>query len=333
MLIRIVDIGSNSIKSSVYEIAGQGHKLASKEKLQFSLGEEVFSGGSISEEAQEKVADFLKALPEAEAGGRIQFTFTLATSAVRSARNKDAFVKRLQQRAGQQVRVLSGEEESFLIHMGIASKAGVGPQETLKTIDIGGGSAEISWSRGLAYLGGHSCDLGAIRLSKRFLKGGKALSREAAEQIRELALSELEAKAAGQGVPEGRRGIGSSGNIRAIAKMAACVRGQPFQKVVPEITPGSLEDVIEASLGRPPQAIQQLFDIPAERARIIMPAVVVLLCAMRRYGIPRLEVSEAGLREGAVFWWSRNGHLNLPAAGAEADAASGGSGPSPGIRP
>lgn len=336
MLIRIVDIGSNSIKSSVYEITGQGnqgHKLVSKDKLQFSLGEEVFTGGSISEEAQDKVAEFLKALPEAESGGKIQFTFTLATSAVRSARNREAFVKRLQQRAGLQVRVLTGEEESFLIHMGMASKAGVGPQETLKTIDIGGGSAEISWSRGLAYLGGHSCDLGAIRLSKRFLKGGKALSREAADQIRDLAHAELEAKAAGQPPPEGRRGIGSSGNIRAIARMTACVRGLPFQKVVPEITPGSLEDVIEAALGRPPQALQQLFDIHAERARIIMPAVVVLLCAMRRFGIPRLEVSEAGLREGAVYWWSRNGHLTLPAPGGEADAASGSAGSATGGRP
>jgi exopolyphosphatase/guanosine-5'-triphosphate,3'-diphosphate pyrophosphatase len=330
VLIRIVDIGSNSIKSSVYEIAGQGYKPASKEKLQFSLGEEVFTGGSISEESQEKVADFLKALPQADGGGKIQFTFTLATSAVRSARNKEAFVRKLQQRAGLQVRVLTGEEESFLIHMGIASKAGVAPQESLTTIDIGGGSAEISWSRGLAYLGGHSCDLGAIRLSKRFLKGGKALTREAADQIRDLALAELEAKTAGQGTPEGRRGIGSSGNIRAIAKMSACVRGLPFQKLVPEITSGSLEDVIEASLGRPPQALQQFFDIHAERARIIMPAVVVLLCAMRRFGIPRLEVSEAGLREGAVFWWSRNGHLNLPVPAAEADAASGAAGASGG---
>lgn len=323
MLIRVVDIGSNSIKSSVYDVAGQNHKLASKDKLQFSLGEEVFSSGSIGEDAQDKVADFIGRLPDSVSGERVHFTFVLATSAVRSARNRDAFVRRLLQKAGLPVRVLSGEEESFLIHMGIASKAGIGAGEALKTIDIGGGSAEISWSRGLSYLGGHSYDLGAIRLSKRFLKGGKALSREAAAQIQDLALAEFRSQAAAQPAPEASRAIGSSGNIRALAKMVACVRGIPFVKLVPEITPGSLEDVIEASLGRSPQSLQSLFDIHAERSRIIMPAVVVLMASMRFFGIPRLEVSEAGLREGAIHWWSRNGHLNLPvpAASGEPGAA------------
>jgi exopolyphosphatase/pppGpp-phosphohydrolase len=54
---------------------------------------------------------------------------------------------------------------------------------------------------------------------------------------------------------------------------------------------------------------------------------------MRRIGIPRLEVSEAGLREGAIWWWSRHGHLNLPV---ESPAEAGGAAPGtagPGIRP
>lgn len=323
MLIRIIDIGSNSIKSSVYDVVSQGHKLAAKDKLQFSLGEEVFTLGAISEDAQEKVAAFIRNLPESQGGEKIHFTFVLATSAVRSARNRDAFVRKLQQRTDLAVRVLSGEEESFLIHMGIASKAGIGEKEELKTIDIGGGSAEISWSRGLAYLGGHSYDLGAIRLSKRFLKG-RVLTREAAAQIHDFALGEFRAKVAARPVPGSQRAIGSSGNIRALARMAACVRGLPFLKLVPEITPGSLEDVIEVCIGKSSQHLQSLFDIHAERSRIIVPAVVVLMAAMRFFGIPRLEVSEAGLREGAIDFWSRHGHLTLPVESAPESALAAG---------
>jgi exopolyphosphatase/guanosine-5'-triphosphate,3'-diphosphate pyrophosphatase len=311
MLIRIVDIGSNSIKASVYDVVSRTHRLVSKDKLQFSLGEEVFTQGSIGEDAQEKVAAFIQGLPAAAGGEKVHFTFVLATSAVRSARNAEPFARKLQQRTGHPVRVLSGEEESLLIHLGIASKAGVGAQEILKTIDIGGGSAEIGWSRGLHYLGGHSYDLGAIRLSKRILKG-RPLSREAVAQIQDLAFSEFRAKEDGRPALEAGRAVGSSGNIRAIAKMVAGVRSGPFLKLVPEITPGSLEDVIEASLGKAPQALQATFDIHAERSRIVMPAVVVLLAGMRHFGIPRLEISEAGLREGTIWWWSRNGNLQLP---------------------
>jgi exopolyphosphatase/guanosine-5'-triphosphate,3'-diphosphate pyrophosphatase len=311
MLIRIVDIGSNSIKASVYDVQNQDHKVVSKDKLSFSIGEEVFSQGSISESAQEKIASFVQGLPGSVDGDKVHFTFVLATSAVRSSRNSDAFARKLQQRTGIAVRILSGEEESFLIHMGIASKAGIGPQDVLKTIDIGGGSAEISCSRGFDYLFGHSYDLGAIRLSQRFLKG-KTFSREAFDQIQDLALNEFRTRFEIRSVPPTQRAIGSSGNIRAIAKMVQCVRGLPFVKLLPEITPGSLDDIAEISLGKSHQNLQSLFDISFERAKIIMPAVVVLSAAMRHFGIPRLAVSEAVLREGAAFFWSRHGNLNLP---------------------
>jgi exopolyphosphatase/guanosine-5'-triphosphate,3'-diphosphate pyrophosphatase len=311
MLIRIVDIGSNSVKSSVYEAEKQDHKLVSKDKLSFSLGEEVFSSGSLTEGAQDKVIRFIADLPVSVSGGKVHFTFVLATSAVRSARNKDAFARKMEAKTGQALRILTGEEESFLIHMGICSKADVKPGEFIKTIDIGGGSAEISWSRGYEYLAGHSYDLGAIRLSQRFLKG-KALTREAYELIYDHAKNEFKTRYEIKAPPPSRRAFGSSGNLRAIQRMVQNVRGGPFLKLLPEITVGSLEDVAELCMGKSAQGIQGLFDISLERARIIRPAVVVLAASMRWFGIPRLAVSEAGLREGAAYWWSRHGNLNLP---------------------
>ena len=291
MLIRIVDIGSNSVKASVYAVEKQDHKLLAKDKLAFSVGEEVFATGSISESAQDKVARFITDLPDAVGGSKVHFTFILATSAVRSARNRD--------------------EESFLIHIGIASRAGAGANEIIKTIDIGGGSAEISWSRGFEYLAGHSYDLGAIRLSQRFLKG-KTFSREAYELIYGHCKQEFKTRYPVIAPPPSQRAFGSSGNLRAIQRMVQNVRGGPFLKLMPEITIGSLEDVAELAMGKSAQGIQSLFEISLERARIIMPAVVVLAASMRWFGIPRLAVSEAGLREGAAYWWTRHGHLNLP---------------------
>ncbi len=311
MLILIVDIGSNSIKASVYDVQNQDHKLTDKTKLNFSLGEEVFSTGSISEGAQDKVAAFLSGLPQTVSGDKVHFTFILATSAVRSAKNRDAFIRRVDQKTNLNVRVLSGEEESFLIHLGITSRAGIGANEIIKTVDIGGGSAEISWSRGFEYLGGHSYDLGAIRLSQRFLKG-KTFSREAFEQISDLALTEFKTRFKSEPIPACQRAFGSSGNLRAIAKMVECVRGGPFSKLLPEITVGSLEDIAEFSQGKSSQNLQSLFDITLDRARIIMPAVVVLAVSMRYFGIHRLAISENGLREGVAYFWSRHGHLNLP---------------------
>lgn len=313
MIIRIVDIGSNSVKASLYAVQGGRHRLIKRNKLDYSVGNAVFPQGSIPESGIRKIAAFVKAgfSEKVRAAEKPHFTFVLATSAVRSARNRDAFATRLAAETGVAVRILDGAEESFLIHGGILSQAMPRPGEVIKTIDIGGGSAEVSWSRDGHYLFGRSYELGAIRLARKFLADGKPLTRS---DLRRISDHALEAFRAGSppAAPAADRAIGSSGNVRAIAHMAAKARGPAFARLLPVITPGTLEDLAEVSLGRTPAALATAFDLPPARAAIIMPAVMVLHASLRHFGISRLEIAEAGLREGAAAYWSRHGHLNLP---------------------
>jgi exopolyphosphatase / guanosine-5'-triphosphate,3'-diphosphate pyrophosphatase len=310
MLVRVIDIGSNSVKASLYAFEDGARRLVSREKLDYSLGNAVFSKGSIPEADIARIATFLAGNGGAHASERPLFTFALATSAVRSAQNKTAFVERLSRDTGVDVRVLSGAEESFLIHHGILSSAAPRPGEVVKTIDIGGGSAEVSWSRDGKYLFGHSYELGAIRLARRFFDD-KPYTGAALESVREHALDSFRAGSPAE-APPADRAIGSSGNVRAIGRMLRKVRATTFARQVPGVTPGALEDIAELAIGRSPAEIAGLFDLQPERAKIIMPAVMVLLASLRHFGIRRLELAEAGLREGAAAFWSRHGHLNLP---------------------
>ncbi len=313
MNIRVIDVGSNSVKASLYSVEEGRHRLVDKDKLDYALGDAVFSDGSIPEAGVEKVAGFVQRSLMEPGEKKPHFTFILATSAVRSAKNREAFVRKVEEKTGWQVRVLTGAEESYLIHAGIVSDTGA--EGVVKTIDIGGGSAEVSWSRNHQYLFGRSYELGAIRLTRRFLNG-KSFTREAFQRIYDHAWEEFRTRSPAE-APTADRAIASSGNIRAIVKMVKEVRSDAFSKQIPELTAGALEDVVEISLGRTPQQLVSLFDLNVERARIIMPAVSVLLAGLRYFGIGRLEFTDAGLREGAVFFWSRHGHLNLPLKEAE----------------
>jgi exopolyphosphatase/guanosine-5'-triphosphate,3'-diphosphate pyrophosphatase len=307
MIIRVIDIGSNSVKASLYGIDAGKYRLLDKEKLDYSLGDVVFSEGSIPDSGAEKVANFIQSsLMDGEKTP--QFTFALATSAVRSAKNRDAFMKKLEDKTGISARVLSGAEESYLIHFGIVSETGA--EGVIKTIDIGGGSAEVSWSKNKRYLFGRSYELGAIRLTRKFLNG-KPFTQEIFQRIHEHASEEFR-KRSPSDMPEADQAIASSGNIRAIVRMTEEVRSTAFSKNIPEITPGVLEDLIELAIGRTPQHLTSMFDLNIERSRIIMPAVVVLLAGLRYFGVRRLNFTDAGLREGAAYFWSKHGHLNLP---------------------
>ncbi len=308
MIIRVIDIGSNSVKASLYNVEQGKHRLLDKDKLDYALGDFVFSEGSIPESGFDKVATYIQRALTENSGEKPHFTFIIATSAVRSAKNRDAFVKKVEQKTEIPVRVLTGAEESYLVHIGVVNQTGA--EGIVKTIDIGGGSAEVAWSRDQRYLFGRSYELGAIRLTRRFLNG-KPFTREIYERIYNHAWEEFHKRSPTE-APGADRAISSSGNIRAIVKMVEEVRSESFAKQIPEITPGALEDLLEIAVGRAPQNLTSLFDLNIERARIVIPAVLVLQASMRYFGIRRLEFTEAGLREGVAFFWSRHGHLNLP---------------------
>lgn len=308
MIIRVIDIGSNSVKASLYNVEQGKHRLLDKDKLDYSLGDSVFSDGSIPDSGSEKVATYIQRALTENSGEKPHFTFIIATSAVRSAKNREAFVKKVEQKTELPVRVLSGPEESYLIHMGIINETGA--QGIVKTIDIGGGSAEVSWSKDRRYLSGQSYELGAIRLARRFLNT-KPFTREIFQRIYDHAWEEFHRRSPVE-TPTADRAVASSGNIRAIQKMVEEIRSSSFTKQIPEITTGALEDLLEMAVGRTAQNLTSLFDLNIERARIVTPAISVLLAGMRYFNIHRLEFTEAGLREGVADYWSRHGHLNLP---------------------
>jgi exopolyphosphatase/pppGpp-phosphohydrolase len=177
----------------------------------------------------------------------------------------------------------------------------------------------VSWSRNGRYLFGQSYELGAIRLTRKFLGNGQALTREAMQRVQDHALDQFRKRSPSE-VPTADRAVAGSGNVRAIDKMAQSLRGNSFSKLLPEITIGTLEDLAEVAAGRTPQSLASLFDLNIERARIVMPAVMVLLASMRHFGIRRLETTESGLREGVAGFWSRHGHLNIPVSDSEEES-------------
>lgn len=305
MKLRVVDIGSNSVKTSVYLLELGQPKLLEKDKLELALGESVFDAGAIAPEAIQRLAKYLGGQP-----GKTDRTLVVATSAVRDASNAVVLDKAIRAASGWDMRVLSGAEESYLIHSGIASATDLPRQEVLQTIDIGGGSLEAAWSRGGAYLEGRSLDLGAIRLTHRFLPEARPFSRESLHRIADYARTALEKSGPSPAKKLGLA-VGSSGNVRAIAKMASALKSIAFAKLLPEITVGALEDLTELATDASPQALVGWFGLAPERARIVMPAVVTLREALRHFGIARLSVTEMGLREGVARYFAAHGHLEI----------------------
>src|SRR5437660_68530 len=217
-----VDIGSNSVRLKIARL--QGHRLRSvhEDREVTRLGEEVFRSGFLAPESMAETVKVLRRFHRATQQVATDTVRVVATSALRDARNSQAFLEWVRSATGWRVEIISGLEEARLIHLGLVSSGRVDSSPTLM-IDLGGGSCELTVSRSGQIHDTVSLPLGAVRLTDEFLghdpprKGElKRLSGFIAREVNRIAVRISAAKI--------KNVIATSGTAAALAATASHLR-------------------------------------------------------------------------------------------------------------
>ena len=138
-----MDIGTTSIRMLIVGITGdRSYSILSRQKEMIRLGDGEFDDETLKPEAMERALIVCRRFSEMARAFDVEEITTVATSAVRDARNQTAFVSRLREEAGLDVRVVSGLEEARLIYLGVSRSVHIVDGPAL-FIDVGGGSTEI----------------------------------------------------------------------------------------------------------------------------------------------------------------------------------------------
>lgn len=138
----VVDIGSNTVKLTVYECAAGGALTALHDSADtVRVGYRLTEAGVIADDRQELLIECLQRY-EAQARSDNAETFlAVATQAFRVATNAAAVVEKVEAATAWQVRILSGEEETRLTIEG--ARPWLVPRQWNAVADIGGASTEI----------------------------------------------------------------------------------------------------------------------------------------------------------------------------------------------
>jgi exopolyphosphatase/guanosine-5'-triphosphate,3'-diphosphate pyrophosphatase len=197
--IAVIDVGSNSIKLLV---AQAGEVKGSLETLFTETIETRISAGishelpSLSDEAILAGTETIAELQRMAGNFHPGQIAVVATSAVRDALNGRDFTQSVLDTTGLQIRVLSGEEEATLIGRGLSCDPAIAGMKRFIQTDIGGGSLELIRFEDGEITKALSLQLGAVRISERFIKEREGpLCAETEAAIREhvhQALSECE---------------------------------------------------------------------------------------------------------------------------------------------
>src|SRR6201999_1910240 len=164
-----IDIGSNSCRLAIASLQQHRLKTLYEDREVTRLGESVFETGVISPEAMANTIKALKRFHKAAQVHVADRVRVVATSAVRDARNSEAFRAWVKSATGWTVEVISGLEEGRLIHLGVVANE-PGARGRCMLIDLGGGSCEVTFSDRGQIQNMVSLPLGAVRLQQEFLQ-------------------------------------------------------------------------------------------------------------------------------------------------------------------
>jgi len=295
-----IDIGSNSIRMAAAEVLpGSGMRVLASERVVTRLGESVFRQGILAQEPIELTCTVLARMAQQYQKLDVVGMRAVATSAVRDARNSAEFIERASSAIGAPVEIISGREESRLIHLGVEARW-PHPSRRLLIVDIGGGSAELIDGEHGKLRDSFSKPLGAVRLREIFLRNDPPQPGEL-HQMHEYIEEKLAGIATRFANTRWDRVIATS----ATASAVVCAVNR-----IPR-TKRDQADRMRASTREVRRLYKKLsvldlagrrkaVGIGPKRAEIIVPGVSVLLRVLEDFRLPCLYYSAAGVRDGII---------------------------------
>jgi exopolyphosphatase / guanosine-5'-triphosphate,3'-diphosphate pyrophosphatase len=298
--VAVVDLGSNSTRLLVADVEnGQIEELARDTRVT-RLGEDVDTSGRLGDAAMERVLDAMAAYRETIDSLAAEHVVAVATSAVRDAENGEELRATMRDRYAIDPRIIPGEEEARLTFLG--ATAGRPAEDETLVLDIGGGSTEMVIGHPGSEPRFHvSTQLGSVRQTERHLR------HDPPERDELAALAEEAQRTIAGNVPEEireavDRGIAVAGTPTSLAAIAQSLDPYDPERVHGyRLTLGESERILAELAALPEDERRGVTGLHPDRAPTIVAGAVILVEAMRLFGLEWIETSEADILHGAAL--------------------------------
>jgi exopolyphosphatase/guanosine-5'-triphosphate,3'-diphosphate pyrophosphatase len=267
------------------------------------LGASVFESGVISPEAMASTLLALKRFYRTVKMHSADQVRAVATSALRDARNAQAFTAWVKSETGWEVEIISGLEEARLIHRGVMGEPGT--QGKCLLVDVGGGSCEITLSVRKRIQETVSLPLGAVRLTKEFLPDDPPTEEELA-RMKQFIARELRKAERRLGDLRVSLVVATSGTAAALAEASQAMRKSkpPGAGRVAKGKPlAATRDVRHLTTKLTAMNSAQRSSVPGigpKRSEIVVAGSHVYAEVLERFALPGFTYSTLGLRDGIL---------------------------------
>ncbi len=293
-----IDIGTNTILLLIAEQTHQG-RLQTIMDLETTtrLGEGIAKTSKINPHTMQKSIDVIeqylflcreKGVTEVVAAG---------TSALREARNRLDFLRKVRRRCGLEIEIISGQQEARLSYLAVARDQ-KWSSRPLVVIDIGGGSTEWIYGDANGEVRVFSLNIGSVTLTEQFLTSDPV--EEGEYQAMTSHVSTLL-----NNIPPLRKDaslVGIGGTITSLFSVKQGLREFDPSRIHHGLLKlKDIEEQVEQFKTLPLRERKAIPGLPPERADLIIAGATILLHLLLRFGLNRIWVSCHGLRYGILL--------------------------------
>ncbi|OLN22405.1 hypothetical protein BTO30_09920 [Domibacillus antri] len=293
----IIDIGSNTVRLVLYKEQGTGIEEFRNVKAPLRLRRFLDEDSKMSDEGVQLLLEALKNFREVLDYYDVTEVECTATAAIRQAKNSNEIIQKVKKETGFQIRLLSGAEEAYY---GLSAVLKTMPADNGLTIDIGGGSTEITLfeNRKLKY--SHSFPFGVVSLKEQFIEEDRMKPKEQ-KKMAEYIQSEFAKFSWLSNAPDGViAAIG--GSARNLASVQQLKENYPPLGVHGyELTFDALDSLHKELSMLSYAEFEKVDGLSNERADLILPAIEVFYQLAVYTKAAGLLVSSRGLRDGIML--------------------------------
>lgn len=308
----VIDIGTNSVKLLVAEVAGHVVNPLWEESKQTRLGRGFYETRRLQAEPIANTARVVAKFAETARAWKAVSLRVIATSAARDAANPLDLLSAIESDAGLRVEIVSGDQEADWAFQGVTTDPELAMLPLL-LLDVGGGSTEFILGHGAQKDFRHSFPLGTVRLLERMPPSDPPTPTELVaclawlhgflrQEVRPKLETELRQEKRFDPAHRRVQLVGTGGTASILARIEGCQADYDRQRI--EATRLRLARVhwqLNRVWNLPLAERQQIIGLPQDRADVILAGVAIYEAVMEEFGFDELRISTRGLRFAAVM--------------------------------
>lgn len=290
----VIDLGSNTIRLSIFRLEGETIKTVFRQKELAALASYI-TNSHLALEGIDRACDTLLELKKSALNFvKEDEIHVFATAALREVENQEHVLEKIHSKTGLNPVILSGEEEA---HLGFLGESYYSKYTDGILIDIGGGSTELVQFKDSKPVKVASLPMGCLNIYSKYVDLVVPTEKESAK-IRDEIIAQFDTTKWGMPKQEPIM-IGVGGTLRAFRSLASDMYSFPEDET--EIPAVYVSKILHKIKHNEDEIFLKIYKTVPERTLTITTGLLIANEIINIFGCETILVSNYGVREGYLL--------------------------------